>query len=105
MSVTPDEVRHVARLSRLGLEEARIPALVAELNGILTHMAVLQQVDVAAVPLSPPEQAAPLRDDARPSDGLRRGREAFAPAVRDGFFLVPRLTTHDALGASAAEDA
>ncbi len=105
MSVTPDEVRHVARLSRLGLEEARIPALVAELNGILTHMAVLQQVDVAAVPLSPPEQAAPLRDDARPSDGLQRGREAFAPAVRDGFFLVPRLTTHDALGASAAEDA
>jgi hypothetical protein len=25
--------------------------------------------------------------------------------ARDGFFLVPRLTTHGALGASVAEDA
>ncbi|WP_353265074.1 Asp-tRNA(Asn)/Glu-tRNA(Gln) amidotransferase subunit GatC [Gemmatimonas sp.] len=105
MSVTPDDVRHVARLSRVGIDEDRIPALVAELNGILGHMEALQQVDVSGVPLAPPEQAAPLRDDARPSDDLRRSRDAFAPAIRDGFFLVPRLTTHEALGASASEDA
>lgn len=105
MSVTPDDVRHVARLSRVGIDEDRIPALVAELNGILGHMEILQQVDLSGIPLSPPEKAAPLRDDARPSDILLRDREAFAPSVRDGFFLVPRLTTHEALGASAAEGA
>lgn len=105
MSVSPDDVRHVARLARLGLDEERIPSLVQELNGILAHMEVLQQVDITGVPLSPPEAAAPLRDDALPPDALRRNREAFAPASRDGFFLVPRLATHEALGASVAEDA
>ena len=26
---------------------------------------------------------------------LERPREAFAPQMRDGFFLVPRLSTHE----------
>lgn len=104
MSVTPEDVRHVARLSRLGLDEDRVPSLVAELNGILGHMDVLQQVDISGVPLTPPDQAAPLRDDALPADILQRGREAFAPASRDGFFLVPRLATHEALSASVREE-
>jgi aspartyl-tRNA(Asn)/glutamyl-tRNA(Gln) amidotransferase subunit C len=93
MSVSPDDVRHVARLARVGLDDARIPSLVAELNGILGHMDVLQQVDISHVPMTP-HHAAPLRDDALPADPLRRAREAFAPAMRDGFFLVPRLATH-----------
>jgi aspartyl-tRNA(Asn)/glutamyl-tRNA(Gln) amidotransferase subunit C len=104
MSVTPDDVRHVARLARVGLEEPRIPALVNELNGILAHMDVLQQVDVDGVTDDRAHAQAPLRDDALPSDVLLRTRETFAPAARDGFFLVPRLATHGALGASAAEE-
>lgn len=103
MSVTPVDVRHVARLARLGLDDARIPSLVDELNGILAHMDVLQQVDVSAVSDTPVGQA-PRRDDANPPDALQHARESFAPAMRDGFFLVPRLATHGALGASA-EDA
>lgn len=105
MSVTPDDVRHVARLARVGLDDARVPLLVAELNGILAHMDVLQQVDISAVPLTPPDAAAPLRDDDLPSDPLTRSRESIAPAARDGFFLVPRLATHESLAASVTEDA
>ncbi|MBL0941038.1 MAG: Asp-tRNA(Asn)/Glu-tRNA(Gln) amidotransferase subunit GatC [Gemmatimonadaceae bacterium] len=105
MSVTPVDVRHVARLARLGLDDARIPSLVDELNGILAHMDVLQQVDISAALDTTGEQAAPLRDDANPADALQRPRESFAPAMRDGFFLVPRLSTHGALGASVSEDA
>jgi len=105
MSVTPDDVRHVARLARVGLTEARIPSLVSELNGILAHMDVLQQVDISGVADDAAAVAAPLRDDALPSDALQRARETFAPASRDGFFLVPRLATHGALGASASEEA
>jgi aspartyl-tRNA(Asn)/glutamyl-tRNA(Gln) amidotransferase subunit C len=92
MSVTPNDVRHVARLARVGLTEARIPSLVNELNGILAHMDVLQQVDIRGVAEAAAEVSAPLRDDA-------------LPASRDGFFLVPRLATHGALGASASEEA
>jgi aspartyl-tRNA(Asn)/glutamyl-tRNA(Gln) amidotransferase subunit C len=103
MSVTPDDVRHVARLARVGIAEERIPALVAELNGILVHMDDLERAGMDGVPLAPADVASPLRDDALPADTLHRAREAFAPATRDGFFLVPRLATHEALGASAAE--
>ena len=103
MSVTPDDVRHVAALARLGLDEAQVPSLVRELNGILGHMDVLQRIDIRAVPLTPPDAAAPLRDDASAPMPLARAREDFAPAARDGFFLVPRLATHGDLGAS--EDA
>lgn len=101
MSVTPEDVRHVARLARVGIEEARIPSLVTELNGILGHMDVLQRVDIAAVPETPPALAMPLRDDALPADQLHRTRESFAPSMRDGFFLVPRLASHESSGAAA----
>jgi aspartyl-tRNA(Asn)/glutamyl-tRNA(Gln) amidotransferase subunit C len=103
MSVTSDDVRHVARLARVGLDAERVPALVAELNGILAHMQVLQQVDVSSVLRSPDAPGAPWRDDALAPDPLVRPREAFAPSARDGFFLVPRLASHGALGASAEE--
>ena len=109
MSVTPDDVRHVARLARLGLDEAELPQLVDQLNGILGHMDVLQQVDVPQA-IGKWQQRADghalsRRDDALPSDALEREREDFAPAMRDGFFLVPRLATHEALGASAEREA
>jgi aspartyl-tRNA(Asn)/glutamyl-tRNA(Gln) amidotransferase subunit C len=109
MSVTPEDVRHVARLARLGLDEAELPQIVNQLNGILEHMDVLQQVQVPDG-LGDWQQAAgrvavPRRDDALPPDALARERDAFAPAMRDGFFLVPRLATHEALGASAERDA
>ena len=97
MSVTVDDVRHIAALARLGLPAERIPSLVAELNRILEHMDVL-----AAVPSRPEQRVAgvsaggmPLRTDAGPPLPLARLLEDFAPATRDGFFLVPRLSTHE----------
>lgn len=114
MSVTPEDVRHVARLARLGLDEAELPPLVDQLNGILGHMDVLQQVHVPdtigdwrqpAASAGDSQGHPKRRDDALPPDQLAREREAFAPAMRDGFFLVPRLATHGALGASSERDA
>lgn len=106
MAVTPDDVHHVARLARLAVDEAQLPTLVAELNGILSHMDVLQQVDLSVTPLAAAEGAAataptPLRADDAPPVLLRHPREAFAPAMREGFFLVPRLATHEGQGAAA----
>jgi aspartyl-tRNA(Asn)/glutamyl-tRNA(Gln) amidotransferase subunit C len=37
----------------------------------------------------------PLREDRAAQLPLGRPREAFAPEMRDGFFLVPRLETHE----------
>jgi aspartyl-tRNA(Asn)/glutamyl-tRNA(Gln) amidotransferase subunit C len=103
MAVTIDDVRHIAALARLGLSDERAQALVAELNTILAHMDVLAQVktdgleEVAGVGAA----GAPLRADSGPPIPLERPIDTFAPAFRDGFFLVPRLATHeDAEGSS-----
>ncbi len=102
MSVTLAEVRHVAALARLGLTDARAAQLVGELNMILQHMDVLARVDTDGMAEVVGVGAAglPLRPDEGPSLALSRPREEFAPRMQDGFFLVPRLATHD--DASAA---
>ena len=40
-------------------------------------------------------ESAPLQEDKGPPVSLDREVEKFAPLVRDGFFLVPRLATHE----------
>jgi len=97
MSVSEDEVRHVATLARLGLDETRIPTIAAELNGILAHMDVLSKVDTSIVgPVTGVGAAGtPLRVDGGNQIPLARPREAFAPAMREGLLIVPRLATHE----------
>jgi len=79
------------------LDPARIPTIAAELNGILAHMDVLSKVDTSAVaPVTGVGAAGtPLRVDGGNQYPLARPRDAFAPAMRDGFFVVPRLATHE----------
>lgn len=106
MSISDADVRHIASLARLGLDDARIPSLVAELNGILAHMDVLQRV---ALPTANDDRdnggAMPLREDQPAPSALARPRESFAPAMRDGFFLVPRVASHGTTLAAMARPA
>ena len=97
MAVTREDVVHIASLARLAIDESRIPDLVTQLNGILGHMDVLQQVDTEGASASSAVgvDRSPLRDDTGPQSPLLHPRESFAPAMRDGFFLVPRLATHE----------
>lgn len=96
MSVTHDEVRHIATLARLKLESERLTHLADELNGILAHVEALRGANTADV-LSDVDESLgmPLRADDGVQRPLAAPRESFAPAMRDGFFLVPRLDTHE----------
>lgn len=100
MAVTRDDVAHVAGLARLAIPDERLTELVEQLNAILGHMEVLQQVDTSHVRTTAQEglEQLPMRPDAGPPIAMHRSREAFAPAMRDGFFLVPRLATHEDTG-------
>jgi aspartyl-tRNA(Asn)/glutamyl-tRNA(Gln) amidotransferase subunit C len=100
VSVSFDDVRHIARLARLGIDEARLPALASELSGILEHMAELSRVDVGPPADATAPSGTPLRPDQGPPVPLYRTLAEFAPEVRDGFLIVPRLTTH---GGSTAD--
>jgi aspartyl-tRNA(Asn)/glutamyl-tRNA(Gln) amidotransferase subunit C len=97
MPVSLDDVRHIAALARLGVDDARARGLVAELNTILAHMDVLSGVDTTDVePMTGHGVVgAPLREDAGPPIPMARDIASFAPEMRDGFFLVPRLSTHE----------
>ena len=111
MAVSRDDVRHIAGLARIGVPDGRLDALVNELNGILAHMDVLQKVQSAGAAAESEANRAgmPVAADAGPSVRLEHPIAAFAPqaraldgepmpAVVDGFFLVPRLTTHEDAG-------
>jgi len=99
--VTEQDVRHVAMLARLGLTDDRAHELTRDLNTILEHMDVLSRVDTTGVDEASGIGAAGkgkgmrLRDDKGPPIPLAEPVEAFAPELRAGFFIVPRLSTHE----------
>ena len=100
MSVSIDDVRHIATLARLGLTDERARALVGELNGILAHMDVLARIDTKDIePITGiGASGTSLREDRGPSQTLEHSIETFAPKFENGFFLVPRLATHEDAG-------
>ncbi len=102
--VSEKDVRHVASLARLGIEPAKIEQLVRELNGILEHMDVLARIDTSGIQPFVPQKldAMPLRRDEGPSVPLAGPLSDIAPEMRDGFFLVPRLATHEDEGSHSA---
>ena len=92
MSVTTDDVRKAARLSRIAVEEARLEALAGELNGILGWINQLNEVDIEGVePMtSVVEATLPMRTD-EVTDGDKPDQVlANAPKSEDGFFVVPK---------------
>lgn len=97
MAVTREDVLHIADLARLGIDAARADELTKELSAILAHMEVLSQVDTAQVALTSGvgSGGTPLRLDDRVTPLMEGTLESFAPAMRDGFFIVPRLATHE----------
>jgi aspartyl-tRNA(Asn)/glutamyl-tRNA(Gln) amidotransferase subunit C len=97
VAVTINDVRHIATLARLGLTEARAAAIVEELNTILGHMDELSKVDTTGVEeaIGVGAQGLPVRSDSGPQYPLARSLDAFAPSLREGFLLVPRLSTHE----------
>lgn len=108
MSVTIDDVKHVARLARLGVSESRAAELVGELNRILDHMSMLEKVKTEGIAEASGVGASgmPLRVDAGPPIPLARQLDEFAPSVRDGLIIVPRLASHEeAIADDAAEEA
>ena len=97
MPVTRQDLLHIADLARVGVDEARVDELTRELSSILGHMEVLAQVDTSTVALAAGVGAGgtPLRPDDRVAPLMEGTLKSFAPSMRDGFFIVPRLATHE----------
>lgn len=99
--VSEEDVRHIAALARVGLERERVEQIARELNGILAHMDALARIDTTGIPPFAAERldTMPLRpDESGASTPLLVPLSEIAPEMRDGFFLVPRLATHEDVG-------
>jgi aspartyl-tRNA(Asn)/glutamyl-tRNA(Gln) amidotransferase subunit C len=97
MAVSVDDVRRIATLANLRISDERTITLVAELNGILSHIELLSRANVGrSEPVTGVgSEGAPLAADAGPPMVAAFGVETLAPLSRDGFILVPKLSTHD----------
>ncbi|CAN5862899.1 Asp-tRNA(Asn)/Glu-tRNA(Gln) amidotransferase subunit GatC [soil metagenome] len=93
MSLSTDDVRHVARLARLALSDQEVESLRGELSEILAYADKVSEVAAADVP--PTSHAYPLRnvlraDEPRPSLPQQEAI-ATAPQAEDGRFRVPKI--------------
>jgi len=93
VSLTSDDVKQIAHLARLGVEEAALDPLAEDLSTVLNLVEQLNAVDTTGVePLAHPGNASlRLRQDEVSEDNLRDELQAPAPELAQGYFLVPRV--------------
>ena len=97
VSVTRDQVLHVAALARLKLDEGEVAQLTIDLNSILAHMSALERADVSGVDAvgGAAEWPAPLRADEPTVDAVQFPPASLSSYWQSGFFTVPTLPAHD----------
>ena len=90
MSLTAEEVLHIARLARIALIPSDVDRFAAQLSGILDQFAALAAVDTEG--LEPTDHPLPLsnvmRADAVAESLTQSEAMANAPEAEDGFFRV-----------------
>jgi aspartyl-tRNA(Asn)/glutamyl-tRNA(Gln) amidotransferase subunit C len=93
MSVTRDDVLRIAQLAELEVEEDGLPALVDQMSRILDYIAQLSPATGSngLRPFVPGPDAIRFQPDEVKPWPLAFGPEKFAPAFKDGFFVVPKL--------------
>jgi aspartyl-tRNA(Asn)/glutamyl-tRNA(Gln) amidotransferase subunit C len=93
MSLTDQEVRHIAKLARIELADAQLDATRSHLNSMLGLIEQLQSIDTTGVePMAhATDLTLRLRDDRVTETDHRAAYQAVAPAVENGLYLVPRV--------------
>jgi len=93
MSVSTEQVRHIAKLARIAMSDEEIERLVPELNNILGWVEQLGEVNTEGVePLTAViDQKLRLRDDVVTEGNIRDEVLANAPEAQHGFFAVPKV--------------
>ncbi len=93
MSISLDEVRHVARLARLALDETEILSFQGELNALLGHFEDIQVIEGSGI--EPKSHAVAIQNvwsEDLPGRTLARHQVlASAPLSKAGLFVVPMI--------------
>jgi len=97
MSLTLSDVKRIANLAQLDMDDAHAETALSELNGIFALAEQMQAVDTTGVaPLAHPLAAIlalplRLREDVVTEDNRREAYQAPAPKAQDGLYLVPKV--------------
>ena len=88
-----DQVRALADLARIGLDDAEAARLQTDLNGIFAMVDEMLAVDTAGIePMAHPQDACQrLRVDVVTDTDAHERYQSVAPQVEDGLYLVPRV--------------
>ena len=93
MSLDKDDIKAIANLARLKIDEADVPKYVTNLSNILHLVEQMNSVDTeGVVPMSHPlEVNQRLREDKVIEQNQREEFQSIAPATQDGLYLVPKV--------------
>ncbi len=94
MSLSAEEVRRIARLARLALDDEEAVRYGHELGRILAFVDALRAASLEEAPaaLAGPWARPPLlREDRVEDEGHPDLYQSQAPESRDGYYLVPRV--------------
>ena len=93
MSLSPEQVKQVARLARLSLPADKVEPYARQLSNILEMVDQLSGAQTDNVPpmAHPLDMVQRLRPDAVTEDNRREDFQAIAPAVDNGLYLVPKV--------------
>ena len=91
--ISEDDVRYVARLARLRLEEDEASRMTGELADILAHIDKMSELELGDVPPTAHvlDVVNVTREDKEQPSLPREAALRNAPAVSDDCFRVPRL--------------
>jgi aspartyl-tRNA(Asn)/glutamyl-tRNA(Gln) amidotransferase subunit C len=93
MSLSQDDVKRIASLARIEIDDAEAQATQAQLNTIFDLIAAMQAVDTRGIePMAHAQEVYQrLRDDRVTEADRHQAFQAIAPAVEDGLYLVPKV--------------
>lgn len=93
MSLDNDQVKKIARLARLKIDEADVPGYATNLSDILHLVEQMNAVDTeGVVPMSHSfDLVQRLREDKVTEHNQREDFQAIAPDAEEGLYLVPRV--------------
>lgn len=93
MSLSKDQVQHIATLARLQIDAQEFDEVAGKLSRIVDFVAQLQAVPTDdVVPMAHPlNQTQRLRPDRVTEHNERDAIQANAPAIQDGLYLVPKV--------------
>jgi aspartyl-tRNA(Asn)/glutamyl-tRNA(Gln) amidotransferase subunit C len=93
MSLSQDDVKRIARLARIEIDDAQAQATQAQLNSIFNLIATMQAVDTQGIaPMAHAQEVYQrLRDDTVTETDRHAKFQSVAPAVENGLYLVPKV--------------